>query len=124
MTFRETLDKHLKAIQQRNLDALVETLPSDELTLVMSDGRFVRSVREFVELHRGWFESSTWKLETTVVSMVESTDLAMVLLHLEYRDTPASGPAVHETSHLTLVFARRDGQWVMIHDQNTPIKKA
>src|SRR5437763_279259 len=38
MTFRETLDKHPKAIQDRDSAALAETLPADELTLITSDG--------------------------------------------------------------------------------------
>jgi hypothetical protein len=53
MTFRETLDKHLKAIKGRDLRALIETLPDEALTLIMSDGRLVTTVPEFVELHRG-----------------------------------------------------------------------
>src|SRR5262249_54455077 len=77
MTFRDTLDKHLRAIKGRDLQALVETLPGDELVLIMSDGRLVRSVREFVEAHRGWFESPTWTLDTQLVSVRETPDLAV-----------------------------------------------
>jgi hypothetical protein len=29
---------------------------------------------------------------------------------------------VRQQSHLTLVFARRDGKWLMVLDQNTPLK--
>jgi hypothetical protein len=31
-------------------------------------------------------------------------------------------PQVREESHLTLVFQRRDGKWVMVLDQNTPLR--
>jgi hypothetical protein len=34
MTFRETLDKHLRALQQHDLQALRETLPAEELVLI------------------------------------------------------------------------------------------
>lgn len=27
-----------------------------------------------------------------------------------------------QQSHLTLVFARRDGKWLMVLDQNTPLQ--
>ena len=50
MTFRDTLDKHVHAIQQRNLRALIDTLPQDELVLITSDGRLVRSVDEVIEM--------------------------------------------------------------------------
>jgi hypothetical protein len=28
-----------------------------------------------------------------------------------------------QTSYLTLVFALRDGRWVMVQDQNTPVEQ-
>ena len=49
MTFRETLGKHLKAIRSRDLRSLIETLPDETLTLVMSNGRLVRSGREILD---------------------------------------------------------------------------
>jgi hypothetical protein len=53
MNFRETLEKHLQAIQQRDLSGLLETLPQDQITLIMSNGRVVHSVSEFADMHRG-----------------------------------------------------------------------
>jgi ketosteroid isomerase-like protein len=123
MTFRETLDKHLRAIQGRNLPALVETLPAEHLTLIMADGRLVKTVREFVELHRGWFEMTTWKLQATPVQVYETPDMGVAVLHIDYQDQAPDGTRIHETSYLTLIFARHDGRWVMVQDQNTPIKR-
>lgn len=122
MTFRETLDRHVRAICERDLPGLIETLPSDELTLITSDGRLIQSTSEFVAMHRGWFAETTWTLEADVVSLVESSDLGVALLHLDYRDQAPGRPPLRETSYLTLVFARRDGRWLMVQDQNTPIK--
>jgi uncharacterized protein (TIGR02246 family) len=122
LTFSQTLEKHLKAIQKRDLSALVETLPPDRLTLIMADGRLVDSTQEFIELHRDWFRSQTWTIAIEPVNVTESADLAVATLHLDYRDRSPDGQATRQTSYLTLVFARRDGQWVMIQDQNTPIK--
>lgn len=122
MTFRETLDAHLRAIRERDLPALAATLPEDELVLVMADGKIVRRVSEFLELHRGWFASKTWALAAEPVHVRETPDLGIAVLHLDYRDAPANGQRVHETSILTLAFARRGDRWVMVHDQNTPVK--
>ena len=123
MTFRETLDKHLRAIRERDLKAFRETLPADDLILIMSNGRLVRSAAEVVELHRGWFEQTTWSLATTLLGLRETPDLGVAVLHLDYRDQAPDGLPVQETSYLTLVFARQDGKWVMVQDQNTPIKE-
>jgi ketosteroid isomerase-like protein len=123
MTFRETFDKHLRAIRERDRKALAETLPEDRLVLIMSDGRLVRSAREFLDLHAGWFESTTWTLDAEPVEVTETPDLGVAVLHLDYRDRPPGSAPVHETSYLTLVFARSGEKWVMVHDQNTPIRR-
>lgn len=122
MTFRDTLDRHLRAIRERDLTEFIATLPADEVTLITSDGRLVRNVAEMVDMHRGWFEQTTWTLDAEVVSLVESPELGVVVLRLDYRDEPPGRPPIREASYLTLVFALRDGRWVMVHDQNTPIK--
>ncbi len=123
MTFRETLDKHLQAIRERNLPALLETLPPEDIVLITSDGWLIRSVREFAEMHATWFDQTTWSLDARLVQIWETADLGVAVLRLEYRDEPPGKAPLHETSYLTLIFARRDDRWVMVQDQNTPCRK-
>jgi uncharacterized protein (TIGR02246 family) len=124
MTFRETLDAHLDAIARRDPDALMATLPPPDspIVLIGSDGSLARSVEAFERMHRDWFASASWALSAEAVEVVESADLGVAVLRLDYRDDPADGPPVRQASYLTLVFARRDGRWAMILDQNTPIR--
>jgi ketosteroid isomerase-like protein len=124
MTFRDTLEKHLRAVTHRDLAALAETLPEGPIVIISSDGRLVRSAAEFLEMHRGWFASSTWSLGFEEVSVTETADLGVAVLRLDYRDEPAGRPPLREVSYLTLVFARQDGRWVMIQDQNTPVRSS
>jgi ketosteroid isomerase-like protein len=123
MTFRETLDKHLNAIRRRDLRSLVEILPEEMLTLVMSDGWLVRSVREFVELHRGWFEQTSWSLGTEVVAVQETPRMGFATIRLDYRDEPESGQRIRQASLVTLVFALEGDRWVMVQDHHPPIKE-
>jgi uncharacterized protein (TIGR02246 family) len=122
MTFPETLDRHLQAIKSRDLQALRETLPADQLVLIMADGRLVRSVQEFLDLHESWFQQSSWTLDTELVHQRETADLGVAVIRLEYRDHAPGGNPIHERSCLTLIFAREADRWLMVHDQNTPIK--
>src|SRR5205807_2152100 len=92
MTFRETLDRHLRAIRERDLPGLLETLPADDLTLITSDGRLVRTTAEFVEMHRGWFAETAWSLDAVVVSLIESPEIGVAVLRLDYRDDAPSRP--------------------------------
>lgn len=126
MPFRHALERHLQAIRDRDLTALASTLPADDeiLVLVRANGEVVRSVQTFLASHRDWFSSPTWTLDFEKLASFEAPELAVVTYRLDYRDTPGDGPALHERSILTLVFARRDGQWVLVLDQNTPERLA
>jgi ketosteroid isomerase-like protein len=119
MTFRQALQKHLDAIRDRDLPALADTVAPERLVLVMADGRLARTTREFLDTHRGWFAASGWTLGTQEIEIIEGSDLALAVLRLDYREPPD----VRSESYLTLVFQRREGRWLMILDQNTPIKK-
>jgi uncharacterized protein (TIGR02246 family) len=118
VSWRGILARHLAAIQQRDLEALADTVAPERLVLIMADGRLVRSTREFIETHRGWFSMAGWSLQTQEVAAFESGELAVVVLRLDYREPPD----LRSESYLTLVFERRDGTWLMVQDQNTPIK--
>ncbi len=120
--FREALGRHLLAIEDRDLGALADTVAPDGLLLVMSDGKLVRSTAEFLEAHRGWFGMKHWRLEVKPVHIYETAQLGVALLHLEYRDTPPGQPPSRQESLLTLIFENRNGRWLMVQDQNTPIK--
>jgi uncharacterized protein (TIGR02246 family) len=121
-SFRETLGRHLLAIEERDLDALADTVDDDEILLVMSDGKLVRSKKEFLEAHRGWFAMKNWRLEVKPVQIIDGPALGVALFHLEYRETPPGKPPTRQESMLTLVFQLRNGKWVMVLDQNTPVR--
>lgn len=118
MSFSEALERHLRAIRERDLDALADTVAPEELVLIMADGKLARSTREFLETHRGWFAVKNWTLDAEPVKTFESADLAVAVLRLDYREPPAT----RSESYLTLVFQRRGGKWLMVQDQNTPIR--
>jgi ketosteroid isomerase-like protein len=116
MSFRETLGRHLLAIEKRDLETLAATV-ADPLILVMADGKLKRSKAEFVEAHRGWFAMNNWTLSAKPVEIYENASLGVALLHLDYRED-----ARRSESYLTLVFENRGGEWLMVQDQNTPIR--
>ena len=116
MNFRETLGRHLLAIEERNLEALAATI-ADPLLLIMADGKLKRTKSEFVEAHRGWFAMKNWTLTAKPVEIYENAGLGVAVLHLYYREDGKGSE-----SYLTLVFENRGGEWLMVQDQNTPIR--
>jgi ketosteroid isomerase-like protein len=114
--FRETLGRHLLAIETRDLDTLAATI-ADNLVLIMADGKLKRTKGDFMEAHRGWFAMKNWKLTAKPVEIYEGGSLGVAVLHLDYREDARSSE-----SYLTLVFERQGDQWLMVQDQNTPLK--
>lgn len=122
MTFQETLDRHLSAIQEKNLPALRDTVAQDEVILITADGRLVLSTEEFLGLHDDWFATDGWDLEVTPVQIYETPEMGIAVLRLLYVEDPPDQPPVRDESLLTLVFQQRGGEWWMVQDQNTPVR--
>lgn len=122
MTFRESLEEHLRAIKMRDLPALMATLPEGELTLIRPDGQRLRSVDEFVALYRDWFASPSWTIETRLEELTECDALGLAVVHVTYRDEPPDGDRRVQRAYYTFAFARQGQRWVLIHDQATPIQ--
>ena len=113
MNFRETLGRHLLAMETRDLDTLAATL-ADPLILITADGTLRRTKAEFVEAHRAWFGLQGWTVKAKAAEIYESASLGIAVLHLEYREGQ---------SWLTLVFERRGDEWLMVQHQNTPVRR-
>jgi hypothetical protein len=83
----------------------------------MADGKLKRTKGDFMEAHRAWFAMQNWKLTAKPVEIYEGGSLGVAVLHLDYREGDK-----RSESYLTLVFERQGDAWVMVQDQNTPIK--
>jgi len=70
MNFRETLGRHLLAIETRDLDTLAATL-ADNLVLIMADGKLKRTKGDCMEAHRAWFAMQGWTLTAKPVEIYE-----------------------------------------------------
>ena len=116
MNFRETLGRHLLAMETRDLDSLVETV-GDNPVLITADGKLKRTKGDFVEAHRAWFATQGWTLTAKPVEIYEGSGLGIAVLRVGYREGGESGE-----SYLTLIFERQGDQWRMVQEQNTAIR--
>ncbi len=117
MSLEEDVDRHLAAIRARDLETLADTVHPEDVVLVSSTGTVSLGREAFLDVHREWFASTTWTLEPDLIHLREGTDLATVLLSLRYRDGDTD-----ESSVLSLVFRNDGDRWLMVQDQNTPVR--
>ena len=52
---------------------------------------------------------------------MEGADMAAAFMKYDYRDTPDGEP---RSAWLTLIFKLEEGEWRLIHDQNTRITQS
>ncbi|MEQ8179887.1 MAG: nuclear transport factor 2 family protein [Amphiplicatus sp.] len=117
--FGAALQEHLAAIQARDLDAFAATLTADEtLYTVFPNGGALTTRQAAVDLHRDWFADPNWVWEGETVHKIVGADMALALIKYDYRDTPEGAP---RSAWLSLLFRLEDGEWRLVHDQNTRI---
>lgn len=117
--FQEALDVHFNSILNRDIDAYKTTLTkSDTLPMIFPDGSYMATRAEVEEFHTRWFADENWRMNFEEVTRIVGKDMASVLVRTAYQDAPDSAPRF---AYLNLLFQLQDGEWRLIHDQNTRI---
>lgn len=117
--FDAALERHLEAITDRDLEAFKATITTgDILYMIFPNGDALTTPAKAVALHEEWFKDPNWVWEGEIIHKVEGADMAAVLMQYDYRDAPDQPP---RRSWLSLVFKLEDGEWRLVHDQNTRI---
>ena len=117
--FDAALQQHFAAISNRDIEAFKSHLTRDEtLYTIVQNGHAFTTPAETIEIHAQWFKDPNWIWEGSIVHKVVGEDVAMALVKYQYRTTADAAP---NSSWLTYVFQLQDGQWRIVHDQNTAL---
>lgn len=122
MDFQQALEAHLDAITRRDLDAFAATLArSDELTVILPNGTRFKGYDRVIDMHSAWFADPDWRMEAELLHTVERDAMALAVLLVTYDDLDQQGQPYQLRYYLSLVFTQAGADWLLIHDQNTPI---
>jgi len=117
--FDKALQRHLDAISNRDIDAYKARLTkNDKLYTIVQNGHAFTSSSEIIAVHEEWFKDKNWIWEGNVVHKVVGEYMAMALVKYDYRAKAEDKPF---STWLIYVFQLQDGEWRIIHDQNTAI---
>jgi ketosteroid isomerase-like protein len=117
MSFHAGLVEHLAAISARDIDRFAATVSGDaEARVIAPDGGAIVGREAIVAAHRGWFATVGWTFAPQIVFERTSDGLGFALLEIDYREAEQ-----HRRFLLSVVFAREDGIWRLLYDQNTPL---
>lgn len=118
MQFGEAVEHHLATIAARDLEAFLATV-HDDVSLIAPDGRLLAGRDEVAAFHRDWFADPDWSWHPEPLRRVQAGDTGVDVRSVTYHDLDAEGRAYAVSYVLSLVFARVDGTWLLLHDQNT-----
>lgn len=122
-SFRSTLDIHLEAIQNRDLEKLRPTV-ADDVTMISPDGDKVDSKKVFMNFHETWFQQADWEWEGTIVKSEYTDAMGYGLIQYTFTQKDSIGNIIFEDlEYLVLVFRNSDAGWQLVHNQNTRIQK-
>ncbi|MGC2166490.1 MAG: nuclear transport factor 2 family protein [Gallionella sp.] len=117
--FDKAIQEHFAAISNRDIEAFKSHLTQGQtLYTIVQNGHAFTTPAETTAIHEQWFKDPDWVWEGTVVHKVVGEEMAMVLVKYQYRTTPEDAPI---TTWLTYVFQLQEGQWRIVHDQNTAL---
>jgi hypothetical protein len=119
MNFNETLDYHLNALAKRDLDSFLETINKEKITLILPNGMMIKNYEHFSQFHKDWFLDTDWNITYTILNITTTSEMAMVLMSVNYSDLDQAGNIYRLTYYLNLVFEYQEGKWLLTFDQNT-----
>lgn len=125
-SLQATLDAHLAAINARSLDALLATVTAGaKLTLILPDGQILSTREQYRQLHVEWFAEDDWRMLFEQQELRELGDVGIALVKYQAQARLPDGTyQTRREALLSLVFARENGQWRLVYDQNTVIPPA
>ena len=117
MTFEKTLETHLKAIKEHNIELFKTTLhPGYDVVCIEPDGQFIKDYHTFLENQISWFADESWHINFEILDLLETTEISIATTRLELTETNGKYFTI-----LTLTFSKIGEKWGLIYDQNTPI---
>lgn len=121
-SFRETVARHIEAIQTRKMETLLDTITAGEkLCLILPGGQRLATRREYLDFHADWFSETNWSMQFEPLDYVESPAMGVAVFRTRYRERAPNGSIRRADGILSLGFARENGTWRLVFDQNTRV---
>jgi len=117
---RTAIDQHLRTITGRDLDGYTATL-HDDVVLVLPTGKTFVGKAAVADFHREFFADPDWTQELTERTWSAGEHTARALFEADYSDVDQAGEPIRTRYLLGLVFARVGEEWLLLHDQCTPV---
>jgi uncharacterized protein (TIGR02246 family) len=117
---RAAIGRHLDTINGRDLDGYAATL-HDDVVLVLPTGTTFVGKEAVVDFHREFLADPDWTQDLTERTTTVGEHTARALYEADYRDVDGAGEPLQQRYLVAFVFVSVGGQWLLLHDQCTPV---
>lgn len=114
-----TLSRHLQALEQHDWALFESTLGEAQLPLILPNGDLSMEGERYRAMLQPWFAEGGWTFKAREVHREVGSDVALVLLDVDYDEADRNGQPYHLDHWLTLVFRKSGDSWKLVFDQNT-----
>ena len=125
MAFVATLQQHLNAVTEKDLEALASTMsPEGKMQLILPGSEIMDSVDQFIDYHRAWFQDTTWTFETKILNTDVGDRLGLAITEIIYREPERDGKPYWNRMVVSYGLEKIDGHWYIIKDHASSIEKS
>jgi len=123
MNLKETFEKYVESIQNSDLEELFSTVTEDEKVLFLNAyGNKIDTREGYYEFHEEWFKSTDWEMPVELLEVHEGAEYGYTVALFHFRQKAPEG--VYDLdSYFTLIFRQENGEWKVVADFCTPIKR-
>jgi ketosteroid isomerase-like protein len=120
MSFDETVQALFEGIKSRDVEKLLSTISIDEeVSLILPNGAYFNGRSAFINLHTAWFADPDWQMNVKVLRTIETPEMGYAMILADYSDITLADQPYEKQHYLSLVFIKKEGEWLLVHDQNT-----
>ena len=123
--FEKTLERHLNAVSNKDIETLGSTLhPDGKMMLILPGLETTYTVVDFLSFHTAWFADPTWTFETQVLETEIGPTLGMAIVEVLYREPERDGEPYFNRMTVSYTLEKTDGAWFFIKDHATSVEKS
>ena len=124
-SFKETLQKHLDAVSNKDLATLESTLsPEGTLHFMLDQRETSHQTKDFISFHEEWFKNKNWTFETNITNTEVGPKYGLAITEIIYREPERNGKPYFNRMAVSYVLKFIDETWYVIKDHATSIEKA
>ncbi|GJM33085.1 MAG: hypothetical protein DHS20C18_20860 [Saprospiraceae bacterium] len=123
--FTATLEKHLKAVSNKDLISLKSTMsPNNKMQLILPGSEIINSVDGFMKYHEEWFQDTAWTFETKIINTEVGERNGIAVTEIIYREPERDGKPYFNRMIVSYGLEKFNDKWYIILDHASSIEKS